>query len=83
MIPADDDRDVYYAMKIIKRNKISSSMAELEALKKLDHPNIIKLYEIIDDPADPNMYLVMDQIEGGTIEDQILKTQGSLNDARM
>lgn len=36
MLPADNDiDDAFYAMKIIKRAKISSSMAELEALKKL------------------------------------------------
>lgn len=71
MVPAENDNDEYFAMKIIKRSKLSKGncLAELEALKKLSHPNIIKLYEIIDDSMDPNLYLVMDQITGGTIED--------------
>lgn len=63
MIPADNDNDQYFAMKILKRSKLSKSgncLAELDALKKLSHPNIIKLYEIIDDPLDPNLYMVMD-----------------------
>lgn len=38
---------VYRALKVINKNKKSSSnpIDELELLKKLDHPNIIKIYE--------------------------------------
>lgn len=28
-------------------------------MKRLDHPNIVKLYEIINDPQSDNMYLGM------------------------
>jgi len=76
MIPSYNDiDDEYYAMKIIKRSKIQhnkdSLISELEALKKLSHPNIIKLYEIIDDPKEPNIYLILDLMEDGSIESQI------------
>ena len=32
---------------------------EIEIMKKLNHPNIIKLYEIIDDPNSEKLYLIM------------------------
>lgn len=83
MVPSDKDDDKFFAMKIIKRAKLSSEMAELEALKRLLHDNIIRLYEIIDDPAMPNLYLVMDIITGGTIEDKIKDTADGLAEAEL
>jgi len=32
---------------------------EVEIMKKLDHSNIIKIYEVIDDPNSDKLYLVM------------------------
>lgn len=32
---------------------------EIDIMKKIDHPNIIKLYEIIDDPGCDKLYLIM------------------------
>lgn len=63
----------YYAMKIIKRSRLKASeeIKEFEALKKLHHPYIIRLHEIIDDPKERSLYLVMDLLEGGTIDDKI------------
>ena len=48
-------------------------MSELKALKKCDHPNIIELTEIIDDPAEPNVYLVMELLNGGSLRDRLNK----------
>ena len=30
---------------------------EVAILKKLDHPNVVKLIEVLDDPAEDNLYL--------------------------
>lgn len=36
-------------------------------LLQMNHLNIIKLHEIIDDPKSKKVYLVMDYCEGGTL----------------
>lgn len=32
---------------------------EIEIMKQLNHPNVIKLFELIDDPASDKLYLIM------------------------
>jgi serine/threonine protein kinase len=36
-------------------------------LKKLDHPNIVKLFEIIDDPTHDKLYLITEHVKGGNL----------------
>mmetsp|Transcript_3267 Transcript_3267/g.2822 ORF Transcript_3267/g.2822 Transcript_3267/m.2822 type:complete len:211 (-) Transcript_3267:238-870(-) len=36
-------------------------------MKKMDHPNIVKLYELIDDPDYDKIYLVMDYVKKGAV----------------
>ena len=38
---------------------------EIEILKKMDHPNIIKLYEVFE--SDRSIYLIMEECKGGEI----------------
>lgn len=70
-------------MKIIQRSKLLAQspekqiMAEIEALKRLQHPNIVQLVEVIDDPSTDKLYLVMDYLTKGTIEDQIQAMDGA------
>ena len=40
---------------------------EIAIMKKLDHPNIVKLHEIIDDAEGGKIYLVMDYLERGAL----------------
>ena len=30
---------------------------EIAILKKLDHPNVVKLVEVVDDPEEDNLYM--------------------------
>jgi len=39
-------------------------------MKKLDHPNVIKLYETFEDSR--NVYLVMEMCDGGELFDRII-----------
>jgi serine/threonine protein kinase len=40
---------------------------EVEVMKKLHHRNVVRLIEVIDDPSDPNLYLVMPYCDRGPI----------------
>ena len=59
-----------FAMKMIILDRISDMFLielknEIEILRKLDHPNIVKLYEIYD--AGSQMYLIMELCSGGDL----------------
>ncbi len=44
---------------------------EINILKELDHPNIIKLFEIFED--DKKYYLITELCKGGELFDEIIK----------
>ena len=63
-------------MKIIRKEDVSkefveSLLNEIEILKKLDHPNIVKIYEFYQDKL--NFYLITEYIGGGELFDKITK----------
>ena len=45
-----------------------SSVPYIEALAKLEHRSIAKIYDIIDDPENKMTYIVTDSIAGVTLE---------------
>ena len=51
----------------------SSLLAEAELMKKLDHPSLPRIVDIIEE--DDKFYIVMDYIEGVTLND-VLKEFG-------
>ena len=46
---------------------------ELEVMKRMDHPNIVKLYETFEDKR--NLYLIMELCAGGELFERIVKTK--------
>lgn len=42
-------------------------------LQKLDHPNVLKLYEYFED--DKNVYLITELCKGGELFDKIIKEE--------
>ena len=66
----------YRAMKIIQKENVSrdyimSLLNEIDILKQLDHPNIVKIYEFYQDKS--SLYLITEYIEGGELFDRIAK----------
>uniref|UniRef100_A0A7S3QWW4 cGMP-dependent protein kinase n=1 Tax=Dunaliella tertiolecta TaxID=3047 RepID=A0A7S3QWW4_DUNTE len=45
-----------------------SMMREIAVLKKLDHPHVVKLHEVIDSPSATYMMLVMEFMEQGPVQ---------------
>lgn len=63
------------AVKIIRRDAMSkeeeeSFKYEIGILKKLDHPNILKLYEVFQD--DKRYFIVTELCKGGELFDEIV-----------
>jgi serine/threonine protein kinase len=50
-----------------KNNDANVVRTEIAVLKKLNHPNVVKLLEVIDDPEQDKIYLVFEYIDGGEL----------------
>lgn len=72
-----------FAMKVVNKKKLKRQFItrektsfhviqnELAILKKMNHKNIVQLFEIIDDPAYDKLFMIMEFIPGGTIDGMI------------
>mmetsp|Transcript_34183 Transcript_34183/g.59790 ORF Transcript_34183/g.59790 Transcript_34183/m.59790 type:complete len:487 (-) Transcript_34183:4193-5653(-) len=68
------------AVKTVKKANITKDLrerakfvAEIDILKRLDHPNIVKLYEFYEDEY--NYHLVTEYLQGGELFDFIIKSK--------
>ena len=60
-----------------KKNAYDCVKEEMKVLKKIEHPNIIWLHEIIDDPNKSHIYLVTEFFSNGSMGDKIRKLNKS------
>jgi calcium/calmodulin-dependent protein kinase I len=64
-----------FAVKVLSKKKMSEEdkiamHTEIEILKQVDHPNIVKLIDVFEDER--HLCLVMELMQGGELFDQIL-----------
>lgn len=83
-----------FAMKVIKRarkiqrNSSAKShfgenlLKEIEIMKSLDHPNITRLYEVVDSSEYQRMFLIMEYCERGSVISEILNQKGPMNESK-
>ncbi len=66
-------------MKVLEKSKIKDKKdverisREIKILKKVHHPNVVQLYEIIE--TDKDLFLVMEFAAGGELFDLIVQNQ--------
>jgi len=48
-------------------NPLDKVYREIAIMKKLDHPNVVKLVEVVDDPEEDNLYMVFELLERGEL----------------
>ena len=82
--------DHLYAMKIISRDLLKKKknghsaetfladiQREIAIMKKLNHPNVLRLFEVLDDPKVNKLYLVLEYMKKGDLLNVLKKQNGS------
>eukprot|EP01059_Diplonema_ambulator_P005436 TRINITY_DN15169_c0_g1_i1.p1 TRINITY_DN15169_c0_g1~~TRINITY_DN15169_c0_g1_i1.p1 ORF type:complete len:716 (+),score=71.48 TRINITY_DN15169_c0_g1_i1:88-2235(+) len=78
VVKSDDPESKGYALKIVNKdrlkklasysgNRLAQLKVELAIMKKIAHPRVVKLHEVIDDPNANKVYFLLDYINGGVI----------------
>ena len=44
-------------------------------MKKLNHPNVVNLIEVLDDPSVDKLYIVMELVKNGSLMSKITKSK--------
>ena len=71
---------VWRAVKVVKKSKLPDPdkfKSEFDILRQLDHPNIIKLFEVFEDKK--YIYFIMEVCEGGELFERITE-KGAFNE---
>ena len=68
-----------FAIKVVSRGALSrrhvgggatalaNQLAEIAILRQLEHPNVVRLHEVLNDPGEDKVYIVMEFLGGGPI----------------
>ncbi|XP_065589462.1 SNF-related serine/threonine-protein kinase-like [Cyrtonyx montezumae] len=73
------------AVKVIDKSKLAGEAAgqllqEVRCMKLVQHPNVVRLYEVIDTHA--KLYLILELGDGGDMFDHIMRHEGGLAEPR-
>eukprot|EP00741_Cyanophora_paradoxa_P013938 tig00020723_g13455.t1 len=60
-------KSIFKTSKISNVDKMDMMFREIAIMKRLDHINIVHLYDVIDDRSGQAIYLVMEYVEGGPV----------------
>ena len=66
-----------------KINAYDSVIEELKVLKTLNHPNVIWLNEVIDDPMKDKLYVVTEWLTNGSLADLMAKKNAQRIDKKV
>ena len=69
------------AVKVIDKLKLDAAtrvqmLQEVQLMKLVQHPNVVRLYEVIDTAT--KLYLVLEYADGGDMYDYIMRHEGGL-----
>lgn len=53
----------------LRNHPLERVYREIAILKKLDHPNVVKLVEVLDDPDEDSLYMVFELVDRGSVLD--------------
>eukprot|EP00347_Sterkiella_histriomuscorum_P024516 403330837 len=78
-----------FAMKILNKRKLNKIFIsktrtalqdveiEIAIMKKLNHPNVVSLIEVLDDPTHDKLYIIMEYLPNGSLMKKLSKTKNS------
>lgn len=67
--PQRNDQQQQHEQLAVHRNPLQLVQREIAILKKLSHPNVVKLVEVLDDPQDNFLYMVFEYVERRSLMD--------------